>query len=115
MDAAAKNTGDSPGETIAQAGHKSERFTPCLRSVVSDSIGRLGQKEITMTHKEAVAFAMELRRQKNEICRRESQLTRRSLYGLAVIAVILAGLGHVVSLAYQHHADAQHTQIAASR
>lgn len=42
-------------------------------------------------------------------------MNRRSLYGLAVIAVILAGLGHVVSIAYQHHADAQHTQIAASR
>ena len=68
-----------------------------------------------MTHKEAVAFATELRRQKNEICKRETQATRRSLYGLAVIAVILAGLGHVVSLAYQHHADSEHTQIAAVR
>ena len=68
-----------------------------------------------MTHKEAVAFAEELRRQKKEICQQETRATRQSLYGLAVLAVILVGLVHVASLVYQHHTTAQLTQIATAR
>jgi hypothetical protein len=96
-------------------GHQDERFSPGLRSEIDGQFRRLRQKETTMTHKEAVAFAKELRRQKNEISQREKQTTRQSLYGLAIIAVILAGLGHAVSLAYQYQTEAGQTQIAAAR
>ena len=68
-----------------------------------------------MTHREAVAFAKELRRQKKEINQRETQGTRRSLYGLAVVAVILAGLVHMASLVYLHQTTAQYSQIATTQ